>query len=711
MFISRSPALLVAAVALATPAAAGATWKQPVAGDQPLNRAASDPAASTSLATVDGVPWVAWVERHDNGEVRAARLNPDGASWDRSPDTASPINESPTADAELPSITAQAGAPCVAWDEFDETNTEVRVACLDAGAWTQIGGGASPVNHDPSNDASHPSLVSFNGVLHVAWSELDGSNVSQIHVARQSGNTWEELPDAASPINRDATHSAHNPSLAVVGTDLYVAWNENDGTSNKVRVSRLNGSAWSLVADTAGGLNENPAQNAADPSLADVGGVPHVAWTEQDGNGHVQVRVAKLNPGGTQWLKVGQTENPPSPINQSFNQSADHPSLTAMGSPAVPYVAWTEIDADGVSQVRVARLKASETGWEKVAGGPSPINNSSEENATAAAIAPVGGVPWVAWVEDDPDSTPSNPIKQARATRLEPEFAAPVATDVTDSGATLGVQATTYGLAYPIAFAYGPPSQTTPPQPAPTGQGDTVTVEQPVAGLAVGTQYDFHPVATAGTPAPQVVGPSGSFTTTTPARPTCADVVVTTTQGAPAALALQCTGEGPLTYAVVEGPSGGALSGLDEATGAVTYTPGATFSGHDSFTYRATNAGGPSTTAQVKLTVEPGLAALSPSNQLSFGAVTHNKRKGTAKIAVTVAAHGALTLAKSKAVKGAHVNVATVTRAQLSVRPTAKTKRKLARKGKAKVKISVTFAPDGGTANTASTTVKLVRKR
>ena len=46
-----------------------------------------------------------------------------------------------------------------------------------------------------------------------------------------------------------------------------------------------------------------------------------------------------------------------------------------------------------------------------------------------------------------------------------------------------------------------------------------------------------------------------------------------------------------LTFAIVNGPARGTLTGFNPAIGTVTYTPGADQSGTDSFTYTATDAG------------------------------------------------------------------------------------------------------------------------
>jgi hypothetical protein len=58
-----------------------------------------------------------------------------------------------------------------------------------------------------------------------------------------------------------------------------------------------------------------------------------------------------------------------------------------------------------------------------------------------------------------------------------------------------------------------------------------------------------------------------------------------------------------LTYSIVSSPSNGALSGLNTATGAVTYTPNSSYSGSDSFTYKVNDTYEDSNTATVTLTV------------------------------------------------------------------------------------------------------------
>jgi hypothetical protein len=100
-----------------------------------------------------------------------------------------------------------------------------------------------------------------------------------------------------------------------------------------------------------------------------------------------------------------------------------------------------------------------------------------------------------------------------------------------------------------------------------------------------------------------------------------------------------------------------------------------------------------------------------PSNEFSFGKVKKNKRKGTAKLTVNVPGPGELDLAKTKKVKADEESVEAAGKKKLSVRPKGKAKRNLNNRGKAKVRANVTYTPTGGTPNTESKRIKLVKRR
>ncbi len=88
--------------------------------------------------------------------------------------------------------------------------------------------------------------------------------------------------------------------------------------------------------------------------------------------------------------------------------------------------------------------------------------------------------------------------------------------------------------------------------------------------------------------------------------PTCQNVTLSTPYGRAAIVQLQCTefAGRALTYAIVGQPVHGRLSGI-AATGRVTYTPDAGFSGDDSFAYDASSTNGTSITTSVSIAVIP----------------------------------------------------------------------------------------------------------
>ena len=105
-----------------------------------------------------------------------------------------------------------------------------------------------------------------------------------------------------------------------------------------------------------------------------------------------------------------------------------------------------------------------------------------------------------------------------------------------------------------------------------------------------------------------------------------------------------------------------------------------------------------------------------PSNEFSFGKLKRNKKKGTAKLVVTVPGPGQIEL-EGKTVKPQRGTdprakpVAAAGDVTLQIKPKGKARKKLKKKGKAKVKVTVTFTPTGGTPNAQDKSLKLKKKR
>ena len=108
-------------------------------------------------------------------------------------------------------------------------------------------------------------------------------------------------------------------------------------------------------------------------------------------------------------------------------------------------------------------------------------------------------------------------------------------------------------------------------------------------------------------------------------------------------------------------------------------------------------------------------AQLDPTNTLTFGQVTRNKKKGTATLSIDAPNAGQLassdagvTLAQTASVTTTLTKAGPVT---VKIKATGKKKSKLKTKGKVNVTATFTFTPTGGTANTQSIQVKLKKKR
>jgi virginiamycin B lyase len=100
-----------------------------------------------------------------------------------------------------------------------------------------------------------------------------------------------------------------------------------------------------------------------------------------------------------------------------------------------------------------------------------------------------------------------------------------------------------------------------------------------------------------------------------------------------------------------------------------------------------------------------------PQNDFGFGKVKKNTKRGTAKLTVKVPGPGELQLAKNKRVKPKTKRAGAAGKEKLPIKPRRKAKKRLAARGKAKVKAKVTYTPDGGEPNTQSKKIKLVKRR
>lgn len=557
---------LVGAMAVALAPSASADWSQPVAAS--LNVDTSQNAFVTGLASIGGTPYVTWNESNGTSQqIRVKQLA--GGAW---VSVGASLNFNTSEDGRGSTLASVGGVPYAAWYESNGMNDEIRVASFQGGTWSAVG--ASP-NVAANEDAESPSIASVGGVPYVAWYESDGHH-DQIRVKDFNGSAWVADPslNASGSLNIDTSEDAKYPKLASVGGVPYVVWQESNGSNDEIRAASLSGGTWEAVG---GPLNVDASDEAADPTIASIGGTPYVAWDESNGTTQ-QIRVAKFV--GGSWVAVGGS------LNIDSMESAFSPSVASVGG--VPFVAWQESNGTA-DQIRVAHFDGS--AWVPVSGS---LNVDASKDATSPTIVSVGGVPYVTWYSRDSSSGQ----EQVRVKRLEPDFLSERATP-SRTGAVLSAQINDFGVPLPVGFEYGRTASFGSAAPVETssGAGDS-TIAEAIGGLAPGTTYDWRAFGT--------------------------DGVRETSQGQT-----------------------------------------------ESFT------------------------TLEASNAFSFGKLKLNKKKGSAKLKVLLPGPGLVVLS-GRGVKHLSKRVgAGVTTLTISAR--GRLKRKLDQLGKVKLKLSVKFAPTGGT--------------
>ena len=308
----------------------GLSWERVADATRPINHLKTDPGGNADYPTIaddgSGRPYVSFME----------------------------------ADPGSGSLFFPGFAPMTIWvDRLNANGT----------AWEEVGGAVSDTNFD----AAFPRLTLIGGVPWLTYFQvalIQGNPSLQIAVARLSddGQSWVHLPT----VTAGAPDGFDQPTIASVGGRPVVAFGDKlGGNVTRVRVVRLNdaGDGWD---DLGGGPASAAGAAAQGMSVTEIGGVPWVAWRERAGGGGSsdQIRVARLN--GSSWQMVGAQ------INNSASRSAPFtPSLTSVNG--FPWVAWAEDDGaippnqntqGCCTQARVGRL-------EPVLNAPSAQSTSS----------------------------------------------------------------------------------------------------------------------------------------------------------------------------------------------------------------------------------------------------------------------------------------------------------------------------------------------
>lgn len=354
-----------------------------------LNVDASKPGIRPAMAEFDGQLYIAWTEKNAAyiDQVRIKKYN--GTSWTSAEGgSTAGINADVSKNASIVNLAVYNDALYAAWSEAGQ----LLVKKYDGTAWTSVDGAVT--------NAASPVMAVLGDDLIAVWFELVGSNY-QIRAKKYDGTSWTAIDGGSPGLNIVGSKSATNPSVAVAGDALYVAWDEPIGnTDNQVRVKKYDGTSWSSV-DGGGeyGLNVNPAFRGNYVELTSVNNELYAVWQEHTGSGTVfKIRVKKYD--GTVWTSA---EGGLNGLIMDATKTAQYPAVTVLDETI--YVSWQEKNSV-VEQIRVASYTPPPPPAVKsVDVSPSSANvaRGQSRQLTATVDAVGGAAATVTWTSSDAD--------------------------------------------------------------------------------------------------------------------------------------------------------------------------------------------------------------------------------------------------------------------------------------------------------------------
>jgi hypothetical protein len=432
------------------------------------------------IATVAGVPYVAWLEGDPGSATQIYVRHWDGSAWVQNGGS---LNVNSLDDAKDPKIASVGGVPYVTWDEsFQGGASQVEVKHWDGSGWVRDGGS---LNVDTGASAVTPWITDVGGVPYVAFQQGVGTP-STINVERFNGTTWIQVFGA---LNMDTSHQALAPSIAGVGGVPYVSWEEKVFGVDELYVDRLIPARWLQVG--GGTLNVDSNQNASQATVAAVGGVPYVSWQEQtnSGLGRNQVYVRHLD--DSLWVRDGGSLDP-DPTGGPQN-----PSITSIGGR--PVVSFTQTADHFHTYVETWDGSV----WRKVG----VVGSGSQSGSGLESLTAVGAVPYSAWAQTPPPGGTT-----LHAGPLQPEFSSQQ-TIATDTGALLTARVRDDNVQLPIAFQYGPAASLSTTTATQTTDGTgSATIVEAIGGLSPTTSYSWRAIEPDGTNV-IAASPTSTFTT------------------------------------------------------------------------------------------------------------------------------------------------------------------------------------------------------
>ena len=170
--------------------------------------------------------------------------------------------------------------------------------------------GPGPLNLSGTDDASAPSIAAVDNTPYVAFIDGTPPGAHDVIVEEYGTGTWTAV---GSPLPDSNGDTATGTSLASVGGIPYVAWSESNlNPSSEIDVARYSGTTWTTTAGTTTAVTNRSVDTLSAPELAAAGSRRYLAYGDTNNStGTTNAYVVESK--NATWPQVGGSVNDPPP--------------------------------------------------------------------------------------------------------------------------------------------------------------------------------------------------------------------------------------------------------------------------------------------------------------------------------------------------------------------------------------------------------------
>ncbi len=219
------------------------------------------------------------------------------------------------------------------------------------------------------------SIAADGDILHVVWSD-ERDTVTEIYYKRSTdgGLSW-----GADVRLTNNTSISVNPSVAVLGSNVHIVWQDGRDGEIYYKQSTDAGSTWG--ADIRLTNNSSP---SSFPSISVTAAVLHVVWSD-DRNGNIgEIYYKRSTDGGLNWESDLRLTNDPAVSN--------FPSVAAYGT--IVHVIWHD-ERDGNTEIYYKRSADNGSTWETDTRLTNNVGSSINPSVTVS-----GTIVHAVWYDD-----------------------------------------------------------------------------------------------------------------------------------------------------------------------------------------------------------------------------------------------------------------------------------------------------------------------